>query len=497
MRRYFWLIPFAMMALAAIACDSPQYTPPAVNSIRADQQNAGTVVLRIQGSDRYFTNPNTYDYVDGNNIDTAYKTTDGGQTWTRVDVSTVESTTPSQHNTFHIFGSKNNYALYWSSSRSSDDGQRFWSYPRPTFISFFQPDGFLSNGESPWFMLLDAPQWDVSAADPHTIYISLGTEGVLVGPTPWDPGPAPRAWKMTRFPELHALPLTLTNPLNILLVVIVALLVPPLPLIHAYLLSRVYRYLFQPGEEAHAHRLARQVALVVTVAAALSVAFWLVTETVDYYPVVALMGVFSVLLSAGIAVMTARKRHFTNKFTRRIGLASAFAGALVPLGVAAIWFLWPFIITGVFGYAILHRRIGYYMERRQHILTNWGLDRLTLEVMALFGLMFIPLGAILFGTNFLGFRNISWPFLLVGALGIIAVAAGAVYLYIRVRGAAAIKKNGPDADAEQSPSMAGLGWWRMLFGSAVVWAVIAAVASGAVFVAQLGINGWFATMLRV
>ncbi len=495
MRRYFWLIPFAMMALAAIACDSPQYTPPAIESIHADQQNAGTVYLRIQGSDRYFTNPNTYDYVDGNNVDATYKTTDGGQTWARVDVPAPDLTTTPLHDKYHIVGTRNDPALYWSPSEPFTNGNRFWSYPRTTFISFFRPDGVVSDSEGPWFMVPYSPAWDVSAADPHTIFISLGTEGVLVGPTPWDPGPAPRAWKMTRFPELHALPLTLTSPLNILLVVIVALLVPPLPLIHAYLLSRVYRYLFQPGEEALAHRLARQVALVVTVAAALAVALWLVTESVDYYPVVALMGVFSVLLSAGAAIFTARTRHFTNKFTRRIGLAAGFAGAVVPLGVAAIWFLWPFIITGVFGYAILHRRIGYYMEQRQHILTNWGLDRLTLEVMALFGLMFIPLGAILFGTNFLGFRYLSWPFLLVGALGIIAVAAGAVYLYIRVRGAAAIKKNGPDA--EQSPSVAGFGWWRMLFGTAVVWAVVAAVASGAVFVAQLGINGWFATMLRV
>jgi hypothetical protein len=77
-----------------------------------------------------------------------------------------------------------------------------------------------------------------AAAD--TVYVAMGTEGVLVGSTPGSSSDQPWRLTGTGIDLLNPLPLTLTDPLAVLGVILLALLVPPLPWIHAYLLSRVW-----------------------------------------------------------------------------------------------------------------------------------------------------------------------------------------------------------------------------------------------------------------
>lgn len=512
LRRYRWLIPVLFMALAALACDGPNYEPPRVSKIQADPSLPGKAYALVQGN----RNPNAYGRSD-DRIDQAYETRDYGQTWVPVTIDDRAARFPETSEAdLSLFGVYEGN-LY---KNTKSGNAPIWYFPRQTFRSFFAPDNAGSSYESPYFIFGSVPSFSVSPADPGVIWVAMGTEGVLVGPNPLVDSPAVRSWTLTRngLTGIHYLPLSITRPDVIAMIVALGLLVPPLSLIHVVLLARAYLYAFQPGEERDAYRLAGLVTGSITILAAFAIVFWLTNESIDYYPVVAVMTGICVLFGVGGGIWISRKRDFSALFIRRMAWACALLSLIVPAGVASVWFLWPFIIGGSIAFGITRLALTRYLDQEGVVATRWGLDRFALELVIGCALLLIPLGGtLLFGAGFFrAFEEI--PLLLILAAIVIWIMhklnsrslnrlwtilvglnnAIMTRTFSRRAERFTAKKKSPSGDAEsalQTPLFSGQRWLQTLAGAVLSWILAGGVAAVGFFLLQLWVSQWFRTLL--
>lgn len=487
MRRYFWLIPVLFLALAMIACDGPYYEPVRVKSVKADPQIPGKAYIVVSGSDPYGQ------INEGKDFRKVYETTDYGETWKSSDYPAFENSSS------NLDVKQLPRLFYWSSGgiyaaaneifgRDDSGGRLQWQFPRATFRYFFAPDTDTDTGQV-YYRIDSYPDYDVSPADLNTVYIALGTEGVLVGPNPINPGVAPRSWKLSHngIDTIRSLPLTITNPSAILGVILLGLLVPPLSCLHIWVLAQVYRYAFQDGESREAYKLAGIVTGSITGLAAIAIYIWLTDGNTDYYPIVSIMTLVCVTLGAGAGVWISRKRNFSALFQRRMAIAVVMVSALVPAGVASIWFLWPVILAAVFAFGIFRRAVDRNLDRQNAAATRWGVDRAALEIAAFVVFVSIPLVWMFFASS--GFV-IALPLFLLA----VGVALLGMYKFSSRRlGRMVIKKK--NSDVLESGLFRGRAWVTSLFIHSVSWGIAAGACSVLVFMMQLQAHSWFQTLI--
>ncbi len=488
MRRYFWLIPVLFLALAMIACDGPYYEPVRVKSVKADPQIPGKAYIVVSGSDPYGQ------INEGKDFRKVYETTDYGETWKASAYPAFERTAPTYN-----YDGQLSPLYYWSRSgpysvgdgiysRSESGGKLVWQFPRGTFRYFFAPESDTETGQI-YYRVDSSPDYDVSPADPNTVYIALGTEGVLVGPNPTNPGAAPRSWKLSRngIDTIRSLPLTITNSGAILGVILLGLLVPPLSCLHIWLLAQVYRYAFQDGEGREAYKLAGIVTGSITVLAAIAIYIWLTDANTDYYPIVSIMTVICMALGAGAGVWISRKRNFSALFQRRMAIAAVMVSLLVPAGVASIWFLWPVILAAVFAFGIFRRAVDRNLDRQNAAATRWAVDRAGMEIAAFVVFVSLPLGWMFFASS---------GFVIVFPLFLLAVGIALLGMYkfsSRRLGRMVIKKK--NSDVLESGLFRGRAWVTSLFIHSVSWGIAAGACSVLVFMMQLQAHSWFQTLI--
>jgi hypothetical protein len=428
-----------------------------IDALYADPNAAGTI---------YVLSRNTSSQV--------YKSTDYGQTWSP--------------NAFFEFPNTDSYttpSLQFRSEtliyQTETETHSLWTLPRPIFRMFFWRQKYVTNGS-----VLNR----YSPADVSVTYAVAGGTGLLIGHTPDKPNPSGRVWQYTNFnPDERFRPLTdwrLTNPFPILVVVICALCMPPLPFIHHWTLKQAYRYAFQPGETKELNRYAAGVTTLVTVLAAAAVIFWVTQTRFDYFEVVLVVALLTALIGAIGGVIIAKRRNFTHRFTWRIALGSALVSLCVPIGVIGIYVTWWAVITLLIGFWVYRRMLVRSLERQEAIMTHWQLDRLTLETLGIFLIMLIPLTALPLGI----LARVATIWVLPLALFIPLISITVLYLYIRWRGNASFlrKKNAlpesGDAIPEDSPLFQGFAWWRTVFGATAFWVGLALTATTAVFMGQ-------------
>jgi hypothetical protein len=344
-----WLIPVFFLILAALACDTPYYDPPHVSGVKADPDTSGRVYATVSETEAEYIcskKPDgSYDYSACAWTETSapyvYRSDDYGQTWQRTD---------------EMVDTESEASVILENETLYHNGVPLWSFPRPGYRSFFLNDEYGSR-----FNLRHA---GTSSSTDGVLYVGMGTEGVLsfLSPDEWYLSAAGIA-------ELNPLPLTVTNPLDILGTIALALLIPPLPLIHAYMLSRIWMYVMPMGR---AWRLAGGVSLFLALLAALAIAIWLTDANTDYYPMVAVMTAITVFVSVTVAWVAAPEDRAGWLARRTLPVA-----LIVPIGVAAIWFGWIFVIPVITAYAIF--RGSYALHLRGYEGVNaWLVDRLAL-----------------------------------------------------------------------------------------------------------------------
>ncbi len=324
------LIPVFFLILAILACDEPYYDPVRVIGVKADTSTTGRV----------------YAVVGNDDARTTYRSDDYGHLWQQ----TTEIIEPDKDADVTV----SNETLYQYNAA-------IWSFPRPTYRFFF-----LDDADGQYFKLPNYGGVSSSRAD-GLLYVAMGTEGVLVYP-------ALQQWYLSAngIDELHPLRLTITDAPTILAIIVLALLVPPLPLLHAYLLSRIWLYAL-PGK---AWRLALTVSAILAALAAIAITIWLTEARTDYYAIVAVMSVISLLLGVG-ATLIAVPADQARSLAWRAGLVSL----LIPAGVASIWAGWLFILP-LLGCYVLFRAFYKRMLKNQEERNTSLPDRLTVQSLA-------------------------------------------------------------------------------------------------------------------
>ncbi len=177
------------------------------------------------------------------------------------------------------------------------------------------------------------------------MYVALGTEGILAGPAPGSGSTRP--WELRQnIPSLRPLALNFSDPLTVAGVVLAALLLPPLPYLHAHFLSRVWRR-FMPAAEAWRRALDLSIGFGLLSAAA--ILLWIIPDTFDigFYPLAIGVSIVVVLVSTFLTIRHARRASLDTKVTRFTTARAIIASMIVPLGVLSVWWLWGIILIMV------------------------------------------------------------------------------------------------------------------------------------------------------
>jgi hypothetical protein len=489
MRRYLWLLPFLLMVCATLACDGPTYDPPQVRRLYVDPQNPNKVYAEISGNQDLFTQ----DYMESVKISRSYESDNYGENW-RTSTFQIPKEVALHPPEMQVTWENHDERF-----KLNGEYRQFYTFPRKTFRTFFSPaDGTYGgrSGEVPYFMIPGYTPLPIArSTDGRTVYIGLGTEGVLVGRTV--DSRLNGQWTLTRsgFDILHPLPLKLTDPASILSVTGAALIIPPLAFLHFFVLAQVYRYAYQPGEHLQAYKFSGRITAGLTGLAALAVIFWLTNDQIDYYPIVGTMTLICAGAGVGGAVYISRKRLFTTRFTQFAAVGAALVSLIVPLGVAAVWFLWPLIIGLICAFIAYRRLLEQYLERNDVIASQWGKDRLVLEIMAIMTFVLLPLLTMTF-FSLSGFALAVIPGFFVVAILSLGIATS--YLRWRSKGFSFKHKVSDSYTGipQKSPELfRGMAWLREVGSYTVSWLVVAGVLASGVFFGQMIAFQYFQTLL--
>jgi len=473
MRRWLALLPLIMLALAALACSPPPPDPiyhvARVLKVSANPQIAGTVYVWVEGQYITFTYSNLDNVVVPHKV---YETTDYGQNW---------------HETDKLFpDSVSGISCFMRGEDLYIGDKLVWSFPRPVFRSIF----FSHDADNKAFQLpvtnlpLDAA---FSPADPSVLYIPMGTEGVLVGPNPNIAGAEARPWRLTHngFIQLRPHALTINPSDDGLLFTVGAFVALPF-LVYAWLLTQVWRYAFPADGQHRALALASALSIGLGVIAWLAIWVWLSDDRIEVPLFVAAASISAMMITTSslIAIWLAHSRHFTTAFTVRFALATAVLSLMVPVGIVGGLTAWVIIIFGIIGFMFYRRGVSHYMETRHVTTTQWGLDRLSVELTILVFMLISPIGLMFTALSDTQF-NSSLKFL--GALVVVLSSLAGLTLYIKWRGQHMMlkKKAVPDLGLEDElPLFQGNVWWNTLSAISMGWIITAGSISIVLWIAQ-------------
>ncbi len=470
---YMWLIPVVMLVMAMLACDDVIQPSVMVDRVEADPTVDGKVYATLINVD----NPDSSDSMDV--LTVAYETSDHGASWQRSD---------------HRFADppvKSAYTTEWYGEQLMLNGYGVWSFPRPIFRSVFY-DGTTVQGVLPF----DLPEGSVNnAVQGNTIYIAAGTQGVLVAHFD-DRGGLASDWKISSqgMDALQPLRLSITDPFDILFVIALILIVPPFALIHRYLLSRVWLYILPPAE---ASSMAWKVTLGLVAAGVIGAIFWLTSDRVDLYEVLAVLTALIVIVGVTVTVLLAQKADVTDGTRNRLALAALVVSLVVPIGVAAIFAMWWFVFGVVFVYWAFQRVFWRYIQydglTPEGRVQRWRVDRLAIELVIIIavGLGGIALQIVLFQTILYRAR---FDYGLIQLLAL-ALAIGGLYFVIRhyssgrARGILKL-----DADTRQGRPLQKMS--RDMWVNSLYWFILTVVATALTLFAQAMTYTWFTTLLK-
>lgn len=456
-------IPFLMLMLAALACDQAIPKAIEVKRVYADPDTAGRVYAEVIGID----------------APVIYQSDDYGQSWQR----TQSDFPPVQ---------LQQYPLTFKGETLYRDETALWSFPRRTFRFFFYDD---DNAVQPRFAL---PSGEVSnSAANDTLYVAMGTEGVLIASVAADGSFHDWRLSSTGLDLLQPLPLTITAMLPILGVALMALLIPPLPFIHAYFLYSVWIYVLP---KLAARRWALGISLFLSLVMVGINAIWLTNVNADFYGVVAVMSVICVLGGVGATYyLSAQSVIPATRY--KLMIAAALSSLMVPLGMVGIYTLWWLVFIVLIGCFTLRWAYSQHLgkgfeptpEGRQ---LRWRIDRLVLETLGILVMLSIAIFVIgtlirwllLFGMPF---RNDDLFLLIQLAVGLVlGMWLVRVYLTRRLSSGWEAKQGAAEVQLRLKPLI------RDVRIAAVGWFALTVIASVAVFVVQVGAYSWFTTLLR-
>lgn len=462
--RWGWLLPLAMLVLAAIACDDVYFAPPSVERLASDPDHPSRVYAWVfSGDDAATSTPGDF---------LVYESDDQGQSWQR-------STYPFDQEVF-----VQDLALTMRGETLYLGDYALWSFPRPMFRFFF----LQNDSSAPRFRLPFSLVSNVLDGD--TLYVAMGTEGVLVGRLTAQP--ALIDWRISAagIDALNPLPLTITRIPDLVGIVALGLLIPPFALLHAFLLYRLWFYLLPP---ARARRYALLTTLALVGVAAVGIVVWLTDVRTDYYPMVAAVTAVVVVVGVGVTLRLADAAPDAPRKGRQL-LTAALLSLVVPAGVAAIWTGWWLVYLLVFGYAAFRWAYSRALRPSEGRGERWLIDRLALQTTAIGALTaLISVIALSYLQSLILRAALAYRLADIAQIVtlLLALAASVVVVNRYARGRLRRWSEARRDEAERSPITANA--FRLAtFG----WLAASAAAAAGTFTAQAVAYGWFTTLLR-
>lgn len=470
LKRNPWLVAVFMLMLAALACDEYGPAKPFIKAVMVDKTKPGRAYAWLS----FYTPAGEQKPTTGQTL-LVYQTDDYGKTWQRSEFRFPDEI-PQE------------YPLLIRDQAIRLEGRVVWTFPHRVFRDiFFYPD---DTGYE-FLYLLPAGKLSNSVAD-GVIYVAMGTEGVLVGhfegaqPT-WEH----ITWSLENsgIDALKPIKLTITDPAAISLIILMALLLPPLPLIHHYLLMRVWTYAMPDTRAAGG---AAVVSLILSVGAAAAISVWLTDQNVDYYPMVAVMTVVTVLVSAVEGLVLMRDIGLRRRLW--LALITALVALIVPIGVAAVWWLWTPIIFVLWGFETCRnafsKKYAGFMRATEHPHGRWLTDRLALEAIVVSPIVMGILGVLCFRV----IDWLRWDSLGIPAALLLFLAWGwFVQLYVAMRSEQLFMSG--IVQNSTTPAVPMLRYSDHMI-SVLVWLGGAGVMAGVLFVAQSYVRGLFEMLVR-
>jgi hypothetical protein len=468
MARYGWLIPLVMLALASLACNDIAFPPPMVDRVEAQSDTAGRAYARVINVGL------TYDSPDASKaLRIVYETEDYGLNW---------------HRTEYVFAvtANNSFPMEMYSDTLHLKERSIWTYPRSIFRGIFY-DTTTQDANNQFIL----PYKDVSnSVVRDTIYIAMGTQGVLVGKLD-DNGIAPD-WHLSTngMDTLKPLPLTISEPTTILGIIALILVVPPFALIHAYLLQRIWVYLL-PALEAR--RLALKVTAGLVVLAIIGAVVWLTNEQIDLYPIIGVMTLITVIVGVTLTLWLAQQKQVSDYTRKRLAVAAFLVSLIVPGGVAAIFAMWWLVFGLVFCYWAYHRAYWRYIiddgltpEGR---IQRWLVDRLAIEMVVI-----ITIGVAAIIIEMALVPAFTGTAELIQLLGLGLGFGGLRFLiqHYSSQRAKAILMRDPDFESKRELRRMSRDLWL----HTVYWIALAVILTGLTFAGQAMAYTWFITLLK-
>jgi hypothetical protein len=473
MMRLRLLLPFVMLCLAALACDGGiSYDTVFVRAINADSAQPDHIRVLVDSMQGWSGDETMEGDVQTNSI--AFVTTDGGQSWAQTEMFDPPDAA---------------LALEWQGEGLLHNDAPIWTFPRAGFRQFFYEwtnvDDTIDR-----FVLRQGSAHNIVVGD--ALFVSLGTEGVLALPAPGsDSTRAQEMWQ--NIPGLRPLPLGFRDPLTVIGVILAALVVPPLVFIHAYVLSRVWRYLM-PAPDAW--RKSLRLSLVFALVAAIGIALWIVPTNFDITFAGLVVGVGGIVVIVGVVatVLHARTAGVRSGTTWRAGIAAAVVSLFVPIGVGGVWLTWWAVILLVVGYAILAWLVEVHLRANDIILQpaksemSWAVDSAVLRAMAvLVGIMIL----FVVGSAFLRFRipyDFQSLFELFNGIALLIVSTLIIRTLFNRHAQHWRARITPSSDLQPANAVQ--------IGAGIVgWVVFSGGAAYLLLIAQMMVAGWFNTLM--
>lgn len=444
MKHWRLMIPLVALALAMLACDHPTVIPAGVLRVYADAEQPAIAYAEVQsrGIIRFEGMIDDAEYQ-------VYRTDDYGETWQRSDTQFPEIQSES-------------LPLRVGRTDLRYEQQVLWSIPqRETFRFVFLNDALDRTSPQPFWALRGVITPSNSLAG-DILYVAMGSQGILVLPAPGSAASfEPRL--SAEGIDLMQPVLTINDPFKVSSIILLGLLVPPLPLIHAYLLSRVWRYV----APTQAFRWALVTSGGLAVCAAFAINAWVTNIQIEFEPMVVVMTLLCVAFGVIGALLLPGKRKF--HFRLLIVLGSALVSLPVPFAVSTLYWGWYLVVAGLCGYYLLRRSIIGSLSVND-IHAEWLLDRGAIELIVI-GLL---AGYVFHITN-ISFSATSWFVLLFA--GFAALFIWRWYAWSQ--------------RISDKPRSA----WRPL-AFLGVWIVISLVASGGLYFVQMYALSWFNSLIK-
>lgn len=257
------------------------------------------------------------------------------------------------------------------------------------------------------------------------------------------PGYPPRSFPLLFSPKFH---LSLYNlggypdyripPEKTLIAVLKLLLIPPLPLIHLWLLAQVYRHAYQPGERFKPYKLAGFITIPITAIETIGIEIWIwinnhtpksafQARDGELFVLWVIISIITISWAVGGAIYICRERGFSPEFQRSMIRSTIEVSLIVPFGMVGGVLFWLVAMPTILGFIVYRFATEQHLAHHNTRLPAPIMDQLILDQVAVTFPIVLIFAVSGFGTlSFLFIRIFNGNEITLGGLITLLLAAG-------------------------------------------------------------------------